>query len=496
MQSTVTVAEGPFGKGLFRTSNPRLAVGTPVPRTLAPGFHRDRPPGTDGTVAGGGGASPGDVLLRVPLGACASVNVPGVSPEARAAPELAPLLSSGCAWEVKLGAVVLWSARAPGSPARVRDLWGRYLGQMPGPGEVTTGVALSEAELPLLRDPVLAARCRAWRGEVDAAFRAHLAGREAESGVAGPAELRWATALVESRAFEAPRGTGGAGRAQLLVPFLDLANHGGAGAVNASQRLLAPVAASELPGLEGEALELAVLDSFMELVAERPVPDGGEVLISYGDKPARLMLEQYGFCLPGSPRDRVAVPDCAVSSGLPGGTVRVGGTAVLSRAALSAALADGGGVAARLRGWLAGVGEAGEVAGGRVASVRGSLVDQFGWKGSVGEYLALRRAGGVPPPATLLRGLSDWAWAECVGGAGPPAESPEALGEQLAAAVEGAREAARAAAARSRAAAAAASYGAERVLTLATYSLACRLLESDGEAADAAAGVAGDDSTP
>lgn len=56
----------------------------------------------------------------------------------------------------------------------------------------------------------------------------------AEAWCSGAEDLIWATSLVESRAFEGPPGP--LGRVQLVIPFVDMANH--CEAPNAHQRMV------------------------------------------------------------------------------------------------------------------------------------------------------------------------------------------------------------------------------------------------------------------
>lgn len=115
-------------------------------------------------------------LVRVPLDLVLSPSIPGCSPAANAAPELAPLLrGTPMRWELQLAGMLLWAAArggpssAPGRPTagpgadagraahgaaqlhRERCFWQRYSGALPSPGSATSLLLWSEGELAELQ---------------------------------------------------------------------------------------------------------------------------------------------------------------------------------------------------------------------------------------------------------------------------------------------------------------------------------------------------------
>ena len=156
-------------------------------------------------------------------------------------------------WEVRLGATMLWAARAgcegpagslpfvqpampgrsftttpqlcrlPRSPPGLRRLWRRYVRLLPPASEGCSGLVASDLALALTRAPHLVASLESRRRKIDEVFSMHLAHRP-DLGCRSADELRWAAASVESRAFQA-HGPHGWAREAFMLPFVDMCNH-------------------------------------------------------------------------------------------------------------------------------------------------------------------------------------------------------------------------------------------------------------------------------
>ncbi|GBF87320.1 hypothetical protein Rsub_00031 [Raphidocelis subcapitata] len=421
--------------------------------TIGPGLHHGRAlvcaaplPAADTA-----GPAPRRALVRVPLDLVLSDSLPGCSPAARAAPELAPLLApgSGAAWELRLAGLLLWAARGGGGGGggggsgvelgggggggarvgRERSFWRRYAWLALPPAERQGSLLLwGEEELRELQDEALAAAARRWRAEVCSAHTQFFGGRKGPGGCGGgwrPSldEWLWATAAVESRAFGVKVD---GSEQQCLPPFLDLANHapgaptahgparcgGGDGGDGGSSSKGSGSSGSSGSGggRLSDAPEAAAGShhaggagaGWFELRSDAAYGAGEEVAISYGEKSNSELLEQYGFVLEGNPHDRLDLS--GLDAFLPQQTAPGAAPQRMPRAALAAAAAA---AAAR-----AGEGPA-EAARARAAAA--SLAARLGWR-DAREYRASTPASAAAclaaAEACLRAQASGWATSE------------------------------------------------------------------------------------
>ncbi|KAI8472113.1 MAG: hypothetical protein J3K34DRAFT_504586 [Monoraphidium minutum] len=391
-------------------------------------------------------APAGRPLVRVPLDLVLSAALPGCSPAAARAPELAPLLAErGAAWELQLAGLLLWSACGGGggggggdADCRGPRFWRRYARALPPAAEQASLLLFREEELGELQDPELAREARAWRREVKDAHRTLFGGGAASSsdgssgggggrgGAAGggwPPSLEdwlWAVASNESRAFGVM--VGGL-EIQAAVPFLDLANHSpGAPPTHGIAGGSGSGSSSSGGGADGPA----GAGGFFELMSSVDYAAGQEVFIDYGRKGSRTLMEQYGFVVPGNPFDRLPLDGLQ----LPGGC-RMSRDAITAAAAALEAAAPAGGAAA---------------GAARTRAAAASLTTALGWRdlrewrrvdaGSTAtcvaaarEHLARRLAAWPTTPeedarllgALCATGVEDAADGRGVGGGGPGA---------------------------------------------------------------------------
>jgi hypothetical protein len=302
----------------------------------------------------------GELVLRVPASAVLTAPAalallgPLIAAAGPAGPPLLRCLGEDDA--LAIAAALLLEAADASPPPRVRALpRAAALRGVAGAG------GWAPAELALLRDGGAAAAAAARGAEAAAAgllLRAAAAAAAAAGAPAGAALLaalgagagawRWAVACAASRAFlhggaaEALFCGAGAAAGLLplaLVPGADMFNHdaGGGG---------------------GGADSAWLACGGFEVRAARRAPAGGELLISYGDRPARDLLENYGFVPPAggnaaealaldaAPLALAACGGCACGDCAGGGGGARGGGAF---AALLAALPPAGPAALRAR---------------------------------------------------------------------------------------------------------------------------------------------------
>lgn len=202
-----------------------------------------------------------------------------------------------------------------------------------------TPFSWSFAELQLLAGTPLAEAVAAQRRALAAAWP-RLAPVAAAAGGRGLTEhdLAWATSVFWSRALTFPSSSDGDWE-EGLVPGLDFANHGGAGATVAWR-------------VRGDSFQLVLRPRGWWW--PRPLPEGAELLIDYGTRSNEALLFCYGFCVRSNPADALLVapplpaPDDALYAARVALLRRQGGPSAAPRAFLpAAALARGRGAAAR-----------------------------------------------------------------------------------------------------------------------------------------------------
>jgi len=323
-------------------------------------------------------------LIRVPLDLVLSAAIPGCSPAARAAPELQGLLTDpSTSWELQLAGLLLWASQdsaqgqqptPPAPPAlppaaaaeasRERRFWREYAQIIPPAHRQSSLLLWDDDELSELQDGALAAAACKWQQQVTAAHVRHFGSSAAASSTISERaagewrpslqQWRWAVASVESRAFGVKvEGV----ELQAAVPYLDIANH------QAKAPTTHGIVYNSSSG-SGGASAASSSSGFFELSSDAAYAPGQEVLISYGEKDNRQLMEQYGFVLAGNPFDRLDLHGVQ----LPHGGGRMRRDLVAHAAAAMAAAA-------------AGEGEAADAAWRRRArAAAASLVACMGWR--------------------------------------------------------------------------------------------------------------------
>jgi hypothetical protein len=183
-----------------------------------------------------------------------------------------------------------------------------YLASLPPPSDVCCVVGAGcwhVSELQALRDASLVQQGLQRAGQVEAAYQLLLAAAQAQCSAGAPEEAlalqrclrsallpspalwRWCVACATSRAFVYGQGLElSLGRLPLaLVPGVDLLNHRDAGR---------GAGAVEMHWLQGAGGQPAGVQ-LRCLTSAQP---GQELFLSYGDRTARDLVENYGFCLP------------------------------------------------------------------------------------------------------------------------------------------------------------------------------------------------------
>lgn len=125
-------------------------------------------------------------------------------------------------------------------------------------------------------------------------------------GGASREEWAWALSVVHSRTFGAA-GTGGGINVRLMVPFIDMLNHGGD--VFTSPHGQFPSSLSESDCVRWDVVKKLSGDWIMVLSATRDISPGEEVLLSYGEKENDDFFVHYGFCPCRNPHDRYGLFD-------------------------------------------------------------------------------------------------------------------------------------------------------------------------------------------
>lgn len=115
--------------------------------------------------------------------------------------------------------------------------------------------------------------------------------------------FEWAASVVHSRTFGLPSVTGGGVGIRMLVPLIDMLNHGG-------DRTQGP------PGQQGivatdnvrwDVVRKFNNESVMVLSATRDIAQGEELLLSYGERNNDDFFLHYGFIPPRNPHDDVTL---------------------------------------------------------------------------------------------------------------------------------------------------------------------------------------------
>ncbi len=319
---------------------------------------------------------------------------------------LLPLSQSACAPcdAHELLALRLLEEREKGG----RSGWAPYVALLPA--EPDTGASLSTEDVELLHGT--------YAGGVVGTVRARVGrfvARARSGGVAYSEEaLRWAMAVVVSRAVEvrAPTGGGGGGgsgarainaSAPYGVPFFapgaDLLNHGPNARVGWALSAEAPAAARQLEGRGGGGNSVAArgggaraLPPVFSVVTLTPYGAGGEVFNSYHDAAGCAhLLAHYGFGVLHNPHDAVALSfPVAAPAGARGG----GGWVTLVEGAAAGAAEVLVAHARALR-------EEGLLDDGALAAAVGALPAPGAVRLANATLLLRARAGGAPPAALL-----------------------------------------------------------------------------------------------
>jgi hypothetical protein len=131
-----------------------------------------------------------------------------------------------------------------------------------------------------------------------------------EIGVCGGAdreEWAWALSVVHSRTFGAA-GTGGGINVRLMVPFIDMLNHGG-DVFTSPHGQSSSLSSEPSDSVRWDVVKKLSGDWIMVLSATRDISPGEEVLLSYGEKENDDFFVHYGFCPCRNPHDRYGLFD-------------------------------------------------------------------------------------------------------------------------------------------------------------------------------------------
>lgn len=203
-------------------------------------------------------------------------------------PDAAAVGLEDAPWAVRLAAKLLREVQQ--GPA---SQWAPYLQVLP-----TSVPQLSEADATASEYSPLVAALRLQRQLADDWF-ARLA-REA-TGSATLDAFDWALSVVHSRTFGSAAKGGGVG-VRMMVPLLDMLNHGGD-----------EKAGTHLPHVATDSVrwdlvppdQAASAQWEVHLSATRDIEEGEEVLLSYGERHNDDFLVHYGFVPAGNPHDDV-----------------------------------------------------------------------------------------------------------------------------------------------------------------------------------------------
>ncbi|KAG2497988.1 hypothetical protein HYH03_004247 [Edaphochlamys debaryana] len=222
--------------------------------------------------------APGEALLEVPL-RLALTDHPGDE-------ESNTLLYEGAPWSVRLSCRLL-RHRAAGKASP----WAPYVRVLPS--LVPSPLNLFEwDDISALRYPPAEEALHSTEWLQSDAFGA--ASPEARGGL-GEADFKWALSVVHSRTFANAAPGGGVG-VRMLVPLVDMMNHGGDEAPAGSRGLAGPGVATDNVRWDLVGPDRSSTGGWAMVVsATRAIAPGQELLLSYGERPSDDFFLHYGF---------------------------------------------------------------------------------------------------------------------------------------------------------------------------------------------------------
>jgi len=247
---------------------------------------------------------PGETLARVPFGLTLRGESDGDDGE--------DAWSSRMAMEILEELHASTSSSSPSSTSAYdRSVW---LSSLPRPAPETPPLDFSDEELAMIEDEDVIAEARAVQAVHERACEA-FADRLAAIG-ATEEDLKWATSAVHSRVF-ARRDEATGKTTRILVPGVDMCNHGGPDGYNAIVRIVtSPETCQGLSATE-EIADVSARDAdaeekcFFELVVDpdgEGIEAGDEILISYSNTfPNEPFLLYFGFVPSNNPNDAFAL---------------------------------------------------------------------------------------------------------------------------------------------------------------------------------------------
>jgi len=249
--------------------------------------------------------APGETLARVPFG----LTVRGESDD-----------DGDDAWSSRMAMEILEelhalsssssSSSSSSTSAYDRSVW---LSSLPRPAPETPPLDFSDEELAMIEDEDVVAEARAVRAVYERACET-FADRLAAIG-ATREDLKWATSAVHSRVF-ARRDEATGKTTRILVPGVDMCNHGGPDGYNAIVRIVTSPetcqglsATEEVADVSARAADAE--EKFFELVVDpdgQGIEAGDEILISYSNTfPNEPFLLYFGFVPSNNPNDAFAL---------------------------------------------------------------------------------------------------------------------------------------------------------------------------------------------
>ena len=248
--------------------------------------------------------APGETLARVPFG----LTLRGESDDDGT--DDADAWSSRMAMEILEELHASTSSTSASTSAYDRSVW---LSSLPRPAPETPPLDFSDEELAMIEDEHVVAEARAVRAVHERACET-FADRLAAIG-ATREDLKWATSAVHSRVF-ARRDEATGKTTRILVPGVDMCNHGGPDGYNAIVRIVtSPETCQGLSATE-EIADVSSRDAnaeekFFELVVDpdgQGIEAGDEILISYSNTfPNEPFLLYFGFVPSNNPNDAFAL---------------------------------------------------------------------------------------------------------------------------------------------------------------------------------------------
>ena len=198
--------------------------------------------------------------------------------------------------------------------------WWSYLASLPSTavdGPLTTwswgSVDALRVYRPMARqiDYALWLSSSAWSSIRSATSMAQQRGDEGGSKAApkasvGRSRFEWALSVVHSRTFGTAGRRGGVG-ARMLVPFVDMLNHGG----DIATSCLGDPDPTTFPmdNVRWDIVTKLGGEPLMVLTATRDIDPGEELLLSYGERSNDEWVLHYGFVPPRNPHDDVVIFD-------------------------------------------------------------------------------------------------------------------------------------------------------------------------------------------